>query len=120
MSVLCLSSQQDDRGRGRKSPPSTSRAWRPVGQEMTGMNASAVNRSRPIRRTRDEMQALREAMYEVLASIQPATVRQTFYQLVSRGVIAKTEHEYKHTVVRLLGEMRRAKEIPFDWIADNT
>jgi hypothetical protein len=47
-------------------------------------------------------------------------VRQTFYQLVSRGIIEKTEAEYKHTVVRLLGEMRRARRIPFDWIADNT
>jgi hypothetical protein len=66
------------------------------------------------------MLSIREAMREVLEEIQPATVRQTFYQLVSRGVIAKTEHEYKATVVRLLGEMRRAGEIPFDWIADNT
>lgn len=48
------------------------------------------------------------------------TVRQVFYQLVSRGVIAKTESEYKQTVVRLLTEMRRADEIPFGWIADNT
>jgi hypothetical protein len=56
----------------------------------------------------------------VLREIQPATVRQTFYQLVSRGVIAKTEAEYKRTVVRLLTQMRRAGEVPFDWIADNT
>jgi hypothetical protein len=48
------------------------------------------------------------------------TVRQTFYLLVSLAVIAKTEAEYKHTVVRLLTEMRRAREIPFGWIADNT
>lgn len=48
------------------------------------------------------------------------TVRQAFYQLVSRGAIAKTEAEYKQTVVRLLTEMRRAREIPFGWIADNT
>jgi hypothetical protein len=66
------------------------------------------------------MQAIRGAIREVLARIQPATVRQTFYQLVSRGVIAKTEQEYKQTVVRLLGELRRTGEIPFDWIADNT
>ena len=48
------------------------------------------------------------------------TVRQVFYRLVSRGVIAKTEAEYKRTVVRLLTEMRRDGGLPFAWLADNT
>lgn len=48
------------------------------------------------------------------------TVRQIFYQLVSLGVIGKTEGEYKSTVVRLLSQMRRSREIPYSWIADNT
>jgi len=47
-------------------------------------------------------------------------VRQLFYQLTSNGVIEKTEAQYKSTVIRLLSRMRREKEIPFDWIADNT
>lgn len=72
------------------------------------------------RRSRSEMDRIKQAIGEVLAGIQPATVRQTFYQLVSRGVIGKTETEYKSTVVRLLASMRRSGEIPFGWIADNT
>jgi hypothetical protein len=56
----------------------------------------------------------------ILAEERPMTVRQIFYQLVGRGWIDKTENEYKNTVVRLLGDMRRAGELPFDWIADNT
>jgi hypothetical protein len=48
------------------------------------------------------------------------TVRQVFYQLVSRGVIAKTEAQYKQTVCRLLVEMRRDGTVPYGWIADNT
>jgi hypothetical protein len=48
------------------------------------------------------------------------TVRQLFYRLVSQGVIAKTEAEYKQTVIRLTGQMRLAGRIPFGWIADNT
>jgi hypothetical protein len=48
------------------------------------------------------------------------TVRQVFYQLVSRGSIAKSETEYKSTVVRLLTDMRVGGELPFHWIADNT
>ena len=34
------------------------------------------------------------------------TVRQVFYQLVSRGVIEKTEAQYQGTVIRLMTEMR--------------
>jgi len=48
------------------------------------------------------------------------TCRQLFYRLVAAGAIDKTEAEYKATVVRLLGVMRRQGDIPFDWIADNT
>jgi hypothetical protein len=59
-------------------------------------------------------------MYSMLEAEHPMTVRQVFYQLVSRGVIGKTEEEYKRTVIRLLAEMRRAREIPFHWIADNS
>ena len=72
------------------------------------------------RRTRSEMDEIRAAIIEILGEIQPATVRQVYYQLVGRGVIAKTEAEYKSTVVRLLTAMRREQEIPFGWIADNT
>jgi hypothetical protein len=48
------------------------------------------------------------------------TVRQLFYRLVSLGTIAKTEAEYKGTIGRLTVEMRRAGELPYGWIADNT
>ena len=72
------------------------------------------------RRTRAEMEAVREAVYDVAAADHPMTVRQVFYRLVSNGVIAKTEGEYKSTVVRLLATMRRAGDIPYGWIADNT
>jgi hypothetical protein len=66
------------------------------------------------------MDSIRTSIYDVLVAESPMTVRQVFYQLVGRGVIEKTESDYKQTVVRLLGEMRRDHEIPFDWIADNT
>jgi hypothetical protein len=59
-------------------------------------------------------------MRTLLEREQPMTVRQVFYRMVSLGQIAKTESEYKQTVVRLLGEMRCDGEIPFGWIADNT
>lgn len=48
------------------------------------------------------------------------TVRQVFYQAVSKGVIDKLESEYNNVVVRLLTQMRREGSLPYGWIADNT
>lgn len=87
------------------------------------MSATSIYGPSPIkraRRSRAGMEQIRDAIYYVLVADNPMTVRQVFYQLVSRGAIEKTEAEYKHTVGRLLTEMRRAEEIPFGWIADNT
>jgi hypothetical protein len=76
--------------------------------------------TRRLRRTREEMAEIRRGIFTVLSDDHPMTVRQVFYQLVSRGAIEKTEAAYKATVCRLLVEMRRASQIPFGWIADNT
>lgn len=72
------------------------------------------------RRTRAEMDNIRAAILSTIAGDAPMTCRQIFYRLVSQGVVGKTEAEYKSTVVRLLGEMRRAGVLPYGWIADNT
>ena len=66
------------------------------------------------------MSGIRAAITDILENDNPQTVRQVFYALTVRGVIAKAEIEYHRTVVRLLGEMREAGQIPFEWIADNT
>ncbi len=88
------------------------------------MSSATACSPRPIsdskRRSPDDMAAIRADIYAVLEAENPMTVRQVFYQLVSRGTIAKTENEYKQTVIRLLKEMRLDGEVPFDWIADNT
>ena len=84
-----------------------------AGESLSG------SRSTKSRRTRSEVHALRAAIKAVVAENRPVTVRQAYYQLVSRGEIDKTEAAYK-TVVRLLGIMRRERAIPFRWLADNT
>ena len=58
------------------------------------------------RRTKAEVQAIRDAITSILKADHPQTVRQVFYQLVARGVIEKSEAEYQSTVIRLLSEMR--------------
>jgi hypothetical protein len=87
------------------------------------MSLHERNGSRSIkraRRTKADITRIKDAILEALDEDHPMTVRQLFYRLVSAGVIDKTETEYKTTVGRLTREMRRAREIPFDWLADNT
>jgi hypothetical protein len=79
--------------------------------------------SRPIkraRRTSAEIDRIKDAIYDTLAADNPMTIRGLFYQLVSKGVVEKTEAQYKTTVTRLAGEMRLARELPFNWVADHT
>jgi hypothetical protein len=96
----------------------------PFGNQVEWLlDHTAPNGSRPTkrRRTRGEMDMVRANLCDILAGSESAmTVRQVFYQAVSRGVIAKTEGEYKSTVCRLLTDMRLDGVIPFGWIADNT
>jgi hypothetical protein len=77
-------------------------------------------KSKRLRRTKAEITAVRTAIIDVLSKDNPQTVRQVFYALTVRGVIAKAEIEYQRTVIRLLVEMREAGIIPFEWLADNT
>jgi hypothetical protein len=71
------------------------------------------------RRTRREIEALRESIVEVVGANHPMTVRQTFYQLEVRHVVPKTEEGYD-AVQRQLLYLRREGEVPYSWIADST
>ena len=72
------------------------------------------------RRSRVEMNGIRDALVDLLTAENPMTVRQAFYRAVSSGIVEKTEAQYKGTIGRLLCELRRDRQIPFEWIADNT
>jgi hypothetical protein len=86
----------------------------------TATTADGVRKSGKKRRTRAEIDALTNAILELLDLNHPMTVRQVFYRLVARMLIAKTELEYNHAVVRLLTNMRLDGRVPFSWIADHT
>jgi hypothetical protein len=72
------------------------------------------------RRTKDAITSIKNAIIDILEKDNPQTVRQVFYALTVRSAIKKEEIEYQRTVIRLLGELREAGTIPFEWIADNT
>jgi hypothetical protein len=65
------------------------------------------------------MEAFRESIGAILEEIQPASIRQTYYQCTVRSIVEKTEPAYR-SVDRNLTQMRRARRIPFGWITDNT
>ena len=84
------------------------------------MTTSPVSATSRTRWSRADIARLRGAMYELCERYRPVTVRQGFYRLVASGLIDKTENEYRSTVSRLLTQMRRDGDLPYDWIADNT
>jgi hypothetical protein len=84
---------------------------------------SGINRACPIkprRRRREDVDAVRSAIISILNADHPQTVRQVFYQLVTRGIIEKSEGEYQQTVIRLLSEMRLGGQVRWDWIIDES
>lgn len=71
------------------------------------------------RATKAEMAARRSALINIVAEQQPMSVRQVFYQATVRNLVPKTENGYQ-MVAKELGDLRRARLIPFSWIADMT
>jgi hypothetical protein len=81
---------------------------------------SDIKPPKRFRRTKAATTSVRDTIKAILEQDHPQTVRQVFYALSVRGLIAKLENEYHRTVVRLLVDMREDGTIPFAWIADNT
>src|SRR5882757_1879880 len=71
------------------------------------------------RATKTEVEARRSALYDIVAEMRPMTVRQVFYQATVHGIVEKTEAGYAKVQTDLV-KMRRAHELPYHWLADNT
>ena len=74
-----------------------------AGRNKNSYRACPTSRSR---RSKADIEDIKQAILDVVKADPPMTVRQVFYQLVTRGVIDKTEKEYQGTVIRLMTEMR--------------
>jgi hypothetical protein len=86
------------------------------------MTVRSVYETSPIKRTRStkaEVEARREALLDIIEAGRPMTVRQVFYQATVRGLVEKAESGYAKVQTDLT-IMRRAGELPYDWLADNT
>jgi hypothetical protein len=78
--------------------------------------ASPIKRQRA---TKAEVEARREALLDIIDDGKPMTVRQVFYQATVHGIVEKAETGYAKVQTDLT-LMRRAGELPYDWLADNT
>ena len=63
--------------------------------------------------------AILEVAVEVLQAHHPMTLRQVYYQLVSRQVVENNRSQYQ-ALSKLLVSARREGEIPWEWIEDRT
>jgi len=71
------------------------------------------------RRTQAELEDFDAALAAIVAEIEPATVRQVFYQAVVRGLVPKDEGKGYKLVQRRLVKLRETGEIPYGFITDN-
>jgi hypothetical protein len=69
------------------------------------------------RRTRAEMEAVRQTIYDVLADGRPMTVRQVYYQLVAQHLIENKKSQYQATCDMLV-RLRQDGRVPWEWVED--
>lgn len=85
-----------------------------------GMNVYGTSPIKRARRTKAELEALDAALVEIVEQFRPATVRQVFYQAVSRNLVPKSEIKGYRVVQRRLVALRESSEIPYGHIVDGT
>lgn len=75
----------------------------------------------PIRQrsTKAEVERRRAAVFDIVKTGKPMTVRQVFYQASIAGLVDKSEDGYRR-VQNDLVIMRRADELPYQWLADSS
>jgi hypothetical protein len=81
------------------------------------MSAATVVCLTAAKAIRVKTKELIEAAWRVLAESHPMTLRQCYYQLVSKQIIPNNRGSYQ-TLGRALVEARKQDMIPWDWIED--
>jgi hypothetical protein len=89
---------------------------------MTVLALKPIYETSPIKRnraTKAQVGERRQALYDIVAEMQPMTVRQVFYQATVKGLIDKSEAGCAKVQTDLV-LMRRVGDLPYEWLADNT
>ncbi len=75
------------------------------------------------RSTRAEVKSFRSKLFELVREAQPCSVRHAYYLAVTHGLVGKDAGGKRGNytkVMRAIGDMREAGDLPFRWIVDNT
>jgi hypothetical protein len=107
---------------GKKTSPGS--ACAPENQNICPIaagheNLSPIGDKKRAGVTKAGLRDRRQALYDICAEFQPATVRQVFYLATVRGLVPKLEAGYQKVKIDL-GDMRRAGMLPWAWIVDYT
>jgi hypothetical protein len=84
-----------------------------------GVTARAFEAPVRKRGTPEEIDARREAIFDIAEDQQPMTARAVFYQAEVKGIVAKDNSGYK-MVVADLKILRQSGRMPYEWIVDTT
>lgn len=85
-------------------------------------NGANVYEARPVkrlRRTNAELEDIANAIYDIAKAERPVTIRGLFYRVMTQGLVLKTENGY-NVVQRQALKLRRAGELPYQWITDGS
>lgn len=117
---------------GRQSPPAIDRGASGViaatdhtlqaGTDDNLDVSAPLYRSSTVKRIRSTNNTLDRIDDEILTALteeHPATLRGTYYRVVSRGAVEKTEGGYR-LVGRQVLKLRRSGRLPYSWITDGT
>jgi hypothetical protein len=99
--------------------PATALAIAIETEELRQASPMGADGKREFRATKEQTDARRWALYDVVEMQQPMTVRQAFYQATVHKIVAKTEGGCG-MVKDALGELRKDGVMPYYWLVDNT
>ena len=71
------------------------------------------------RRTPEERDALRAAIYTVAETDRPVSIRHIFYRMVTQNLVEKSDRGYQQ-LQKVTVDMRRIKTLPYSWIEDSS
>jgi hypothetical protein len=86
---------------------------------MRAQHSYKASHIKRFRSSAAEVQIRRQELYAIVEAMRPMTVRQVFYQATVRGIVEKTEAGYAKVQTDLV-VMRKAGDLPYGWLADNT
>ena len=71
------------------------------------------------RRTKEEMETLRSAVYAVAETDRPVSVRHIFYRMVTQNLVEKSDKGYQQ-LQKATVDMRDGGALPYSWIEDSS